>query len=202
MPLTPRSMNHADESRQSEENDMSIHRMLRDCAKHVKKAQDPKNEIRTQAILLGQFTVALIACGEHADGVAILQKAVSSMLAKDSIDKRFIKSAKKLANGADAIDDVRFHCHVLTGKVEEAAEGDLMETISMGVLRTERELRIVVEALQAWISITLKDDWDTMADVICAMEEAQAALAKLDGLQKHAMSVRDAASQATLSSDG
>jgi hypothetical protein len=186
-------MRHADEARPIEENPMSIRQLLSDSAKHISKAEPGKVEstVRTQATLLGQFTVGLIACSDHDKSVSILQKAVSSMLAKGSIAKGFRRKLKDVPNQDEAIEDIGYHCHSLALEIEAAAEGDLMETLSPDVLKKERGLRIVVEALQAWLNVKIEDDWDTEADVHDAIEEAQSALAKLDGIQKHAMSVRD-----------
>jgi hypothetical protein len=188
-------MEHAYESEKREENDMSIHQMLRNCAKQIKKAGGDRTEVRHQAMMLGQFTVGLIACGEHPDVVVLLQKIVASMITKDSMPKRLVGRICKLPNEALADEAVQFHCHQLTMRIEAAAEGDVMDTLSTDTLRAQHELRIVVESIQAWLSIMVKVKWDFQMDFEQAMEEANEALSKLDATQKEAMSLRASASK-------
>lgn len=175
---------------------MSLNHMLSDSAKRISNAGmfGAREEARTQAILIGQFTVGLIACDEHRQAVGILQKAVTSLLMKGGITKRLRRRMRDVPNQVEAVEDVRFHCHKLTLAAEEAAEGDVAGTLGVDVLKTERELRSVVEALQAWTCIMVREDWDAEADVQDALEEAQEALSKLDGIQKEAMALRDQSS--------
>jgi len=174
---------------------MSLRKMLRNSANQIKKAENASTEVRRQAMLLGQFTVGLIACGEHPQEVVILQKIVASMITKDSMPKRLVGRIRELPNEGEADGSVQFHCHGLTMRIEAAAEGDVMDTLSADTLRTERELRIVVESIQAWLSIMVKVKWDFQMDFEQALEEAQEALSKLDAIQKEAMSQRESASK-------
>ena len=174
---------------------MSIRKMLRNCTKEIKKAQDAKAEVRHQAMMLGQFTVGLIACGEHPDVVVMLQKIVASMIKKDSMPKRLVGEICRLPNEAEADESVQFHCHRLTMRIEAAAEGDVMDTLSADTLRMQHELRIVVESIQAWVSIMVEVKWDFQMDFEQAMEDANEALSKLDAIQKEAMSLRASASK-------
>jgi hypothetical protein len=170
---------------------MSIRKMLRDSAKQISKAEDAKAEVRNQTILLSQFTVGLIATGDHPQEVRLLQKIVASMMEEDSVQKRLVGKMKDMPNEGEADEAVRFHCHLLTQQAQAAAEGDVMDTLGADVLKTERELRIVVESIQAWLSIMVKIDWDTEMDMREALEEAELALSKLDAVQKDAMAIRD-----------
>lgn len=174
---------------------MSISKMLRNSAKQIKNAENADAEVRNQTILLAQFTVGLLASGEHPQEVRLLQKVVASMMEKDSVQKRLVGKMKDLPNESEADEAVRYHCHLLTQRAEAAAEGDVMATLGADVLNMEAELRFVVESIQAWLSIMVKVDWDTEMDMRDALEEAELALSKLDAVQKEAMCLKEAASQ-------
>jgi hypothetical protein len=174
---------------------MSLRKMLRNSAKQIKKAEDARTEVRHQAVMLGQFTAGLIACGEHPQEVVVLQKIVASMITKGSMPKRLVRRIRELPNEGLADDSVQSHCDHLTARIEAAAEGDVMDTLSPDADRMERELRIVMESVRAWLCIMVKVKWDFQMDFEQALEDAQEALSKLDAVQKEAMSRRASASK-------
>lgn len=178
---------------------MSIRKMLRDSAKHISEAHanGVETEVRTQAVRLSQFAVGLVACRKHDKTAVMLQKTVAKMLEKGSVPKRLIDRIGDLPKQKEAVEDVRLHCQHLTFSIEEAAEGDLLATVGETVLGTENELRDVVRAVHAWLSITTQEDWDTEMDFVETLEAAQEALSKLNKVQEQAARISDVDSNGT-----